>query len=117
MILVVDDDKDLVRTLTRVISKEGYEVKTAPSGVEAYELIKLPECKCMLLDINMPKLNGAELLMLMQADGITVPTVVMAGFDDFDKQEFMGFESVVGFMHKPFEAADVVNAIKKHALK
>jgi DNA-binding response OmpR family regulator len=117
MILVVDDDKDLVRTLTRIITKEGYKVQTAPSGVEAYELVKQSECKCMLLDINMPKLNGAELLMLMQDDGLDIPTIVMAGFDDFDEQEFMGFESVVGFMHKPFETADVVSAIKKHALK
>ena len=117
MILVVDDDKDLVHSLTRIIEKEGYEVRTAPSGVEAYELVKRAECKCMFLDINMPKINGAELLMLMQVDGIDVPTIVMAGFDDFDEQEFKNFESVVGYMHKPFEAEDVINAIKKHVRK
>lgn len=114
MILIVDDDKDLVRSLTRVIEKDGYEVKTALNGLEAYELVKLPECKCMLLDINMPKINGAELLMLMQADGLKVPTIVMAGFDDFDEKEMMEFESVVHYMHKPFETQELLDTIKKH---
>ena len=53
--------------------------------------------------------------MLMQADGIKVPTIVMAGFDDFDANEFDGFESVVKYLHKPFEIADVISAVQEHA--
>lgn len=116
MILVVDDDKVLVRSLSRLIEKSGYTVKTASNGLEAYEIVKQPSCKCMLLDINMPKLNGVELLMLMQADGVNVPTIVMAGFDDFDADEMKEFESVVAYMHKPFDAEAVLEEIKKYVL-
>jgi DNA-binding response OmpR family regulator len=117
MILIVDDEVSVASTVSRMLKKEGYKVETAPSGVEAYELIKQNEYKLMLLDINMPKINGAELLMLLQADGIKVPTIVMAGFDDFEAQEFKNFDNVVGFMHKPFDRPELISNIEKHALK
>ena len=83
MILVVDDDPDIVKLLSEVLSGSGYTVQTAKDGVEAFAHLQTGKCKCLLLDITMPRLNGVELLLLMQAEGIHVPTIVMAGFDDF----------------------------------
>jgi len=85
MILVVDDDEQIVETLRTMLQQVGYRVETASNGGEAYEKVKTPDCKCMLLDINMPEVSGAELLLLMQAEDIRIPTIVMAGFDDFDE--------------------------------
>ena len=114
MILVVDDDKDLVRLLQLALEKEGYRVETASNGVEAYSHVKAPDCKCMLLDIHMPGINGAELLLLMQAEGIHVPTIVMAGFADFDEKEMKQFANVMKFVKKPFEIEDMIAFIKHH---
>ena len=89
--------------------------QTASNGLEAYGHLKAPDCKCMLLDINMPKINGVELLLLMQSEGIDVPTIVMAGFTDFDEEEFKQFANVVRFMAKPFDMDEMIAAIREHA--
>lgn len=117
MILVVDDDEQIVGVLRTLLEAEGYTVKTAADGGQAYALVRSPDCRCMLLDVNMPRINGIQLLMLMQADGVKVPTIVMAGFTDFDEKEMKQFANVVRFFPKPFDLDDMLAAIKKHGLR
>ena len=117
MILVVDDEVNIVEVLRNVLVKEGYRVETASNGVEAFEHLQAPDCKCMLLDMNMPKINGAELLMLMQAEDIKVPTIVMAAFADFDEEELKQFSNVVRFLSKPFDVTELLAVIEEHRLR
>jgi len=116
MILVVDDEPDLRKVLSRTLTHHGYRVETARDGAEAFEFLKAPDCKCMLLDINMPRINGVELLLLMQAEDIHIPTIVMAGFDDYGEEEMKQFTNVATLLHKPFQLDAVLEAIKKYAL-
>ena len=115
MILVVDDDASIVGLVSLVLEREGYRVETATNGVAAYGHIKSPDCNGMLLDISMPKINGVELLMLMQAEDISVPTIVMSGFDDYDEKELKNFCNVVKYLQKPFDMDDMLRAVRKHA--
>jgi DNA-binding NtrC family response regulator len=117
MILVVDDDKILTQLLKTLLEDAGYEVNVANDGETAYQHLKDPKCKGMLLDIRMPGINGAELLMLMTAEGIKVPVIVMAGFPDFDESEMKQFPSVKKFFHKPLYPEDVLAAVKEVARK
>ena len=112
MILIVDDDKLVVRSITRVLKKD-FTIQTASDGVEAFEYLKSPDCKCMILDVKMPRINGIELLMLMQAEGIKLPVIVMAGFSDFTAKELKAFPNVVQFFQKPFEIEDMLEVVKK----
>jgi len=116
MILVVDDEPDLRKVLSRSLVHHGYRVETAADGAEAFDHLKSPDCKCMLLDINMPRINGVELLLLMQAEDIHIPTIVMAGFDDYDETEMKQFANVATLLHKPFQLDDALDAIKEYAL-
>jgi DNA-binding NtrC family response regulator len=116
MILVVDDDQTIVETLRSMLEREDYAVMTAADGFEAHELLREHECKCMILDVIMPKLNGIELLLLMQAEEIIVPTIVMAGFEDFEDQEMHQFSNVVAFYPKPFRLEDILETVRKYAL-
>ena len=117
MIIVADDDKILTQLLTRLLEDAGYEVRVAHDGKTAYEYLKDPKCKGMLLDIRMPGINGAELLLLMMAEQIPVPVIVMAGFPDFDEQEMREFPNVKKLFHKPLFPEDVLKAVRKYALK
>jgi two-component system response regulator YesN len=67
----------------------------------------------MLLDIRMPGINGAELLMLMAAEGVKVPVIVMAGFPDFDEEEMKQFPNVKKFFHKPLYPEEVLSAVRE----
>lgn len=115
MILVVDDDKVLTQLLRRLLEDAGYHVEVANNGEDAYALVQREDCKCMLLDIRMPGINGAELLMLMIADKIKVPTIVMAGFPDYDEEEMKQFPNVKRLFHKPLYPEEVLSAVQEIA--
>jgi len=117
MILVVDDDKVLTQLLRTLLEEEDYEVHVAHDGETAYTHLKDPNCKAMLLDIRMPGINGAELLMLMAAENIKVPVIVMAGYPDFDEEEMKQFPNVKRLFHKPLYPEEVLSAVKEFALK
>ena len=117
MILVVDDDRILTQLLKNLLEEAGYEVRIANDGETAYQQLKDPKCKAMLLDIRMPGINGAELLMLMAAENIKVPVIVMAGFPDFDEEEMKQFPNVKKLFHKPLYPEDVIGAIRELAHK
>lgn len=115
MILIVDDDNNITRSLRKALVRRGFDVMVAANGLEAYGLIRAHDCSCMLLDVNMPKISGVELLLLMQADGIEVPTIVMAGFSDFEEEEMARFGNVVKLFNKPFDLGEMVDAVGKYA--
>ena len=117
MILVVDDDKILTQLLKNLLEDAGYEVRVANDGETAYGHLKDPKCRAMLLDIRMPGINGAELLMLMTAEGIKVPVIVMAGFPDFDEEEMKQFPNVKKMFHKPLYPEDVLASVREFARK
>ncbi|MDE0838459.1 MAG: response regulator [Kiritimatiellae bacterium] len=117
MILVVDDDEQLRELLEAALADCGYRVETAIDGADAYRHLKTEDCRCMLLDINMPRINGIELLLLMQSEGLDVPTILMADHGDFDDAELKQFESVCKFMPKPFSMVELMEAIQTHARK
>lgn len=60
--LIVDDDRSILRSYEKFFSNEGFFVKTAENGVSAFEIIPSFQPHLMLLDLNMPKMNGMELL-------------------------------------------------------
>ena len=117
MILVVDDDKVLTQLLQNLLEEAGYQVCVAYNGEEAYKHLRDPKCKGMLLDIRMPGINGAELLMLMAAEGIEIPVLVMAGFPDFDEEEMKQFPNVKKLFHKPLYPEEVLEAVRELAPK
>lgn len=117
MILVVDDDKVLTQLLKTLLEEAGYEVRVAYDGETAYQHLRDPKCRGMLLDIRMPGISGAELLMLMAAEGIKTPVIVMAGFPDFDEEEMKQFPNVKKLFHKPFYPEDMVRAVREFARK
>jgi len=61
LILVVDDDPDLVESVSMKLESEGYQVAKAYDGVEAWDRIKDEKPKMLILDVMMPRKNGYEL--------------------------------------------------------
>ena len=57
-ILVVDDDREIVRSLGKLLELEGYRVKKAYNGMEALDILMTEQIHLILLDVMMPKMNG-----------------------------------------------------------
>ena len=105
-ILVVDDEKLLVKGLKFNLEAEGYQVDTAYDGMEAVELARDGSYNLILMDVMMPKLNGLEACMRIR-DFSNVPIIMLtARTDDMDK--LMGFEyGVDDYITKPFNILEV----------
>lgn len=117
MILIVDDDHAITKILSEVLTKAGYAVRQAANGEEAYAVLKEASCKGVLLDMLMPGINGAGLLMLMAAEGIRLPVVVMAGSPDFTADELADFPNVVAVVKKPFYPEQIVELVRRYMPK
>jgi len=115
MILVADDDKVLTQLLRQLLEDAGYKVTVVHSGEEAYTQLKEHDFRALILDIRMPGVNGAELLMLMAADKMKVPVIVVAGYPDFDEEEMKQFANVKHFFLKPLYPEEILAAVQEIA--
>ncbi len=67
-IMLIDDDQDVLGTLSRALTREGYEVKYANSGKEGIRLIKQQIPDLLILDVMMPGMDGIEVCRQLRAD-------------------------------------------------
>jgi len=109
-ILVVDDDADFRTGLRIALEMKGYQVDEAAHGEEA--LVKLLEKPplLVLLDLQMPVMNGREMLQRMRAtpELKDVPVVIISGFGFEWEAELMGAQGYIG---KPFERQELEQTI------
>lgn len=117
LILVVDDDQGMVEYLEMIVKKEGFRVETAKDGQEAMDKAQQCAPDLILLDLKLPKVQGLEMLRLLQAgDAARVPVIVITGHlgnretESLIKQE----SNVRGYYTKPVNA--VVLTMNIHSL-
>ena len=87
-VLVVDDSRTLRRILIRELNSLGLSnIKEASDGLEAIEIINTSSIDLMLLDMEMPELDGLGVLQALKSEGsrATFPIIVISGGDAFDK--------------------------------
>jgi DNA-binding response OmpR family regulator len=119
-ILIVDDDPDLVETVSMMLESKGYEVGKAYDGIEGEESIKKRRPDVLVLDVMMPRKNGYQLckelksnkwteeipIILLTAVGEAVPTT------SYSHAEGMAIEAE-DFIPKPVDAATLVEAVER----
>lgn len=78
-ILVVDDEPAITETLALIFSKNGYQVRTALSAEDAIELIAAWEPDLAILDVNLPRMNGIDLALVLRANRPACRLVLFSG--------------------------------------
>src|SRR3982751_5014270 len=109
-ILVVDDDADFRGGLRIALEMKGYQVDEAAHGEEALRKRGEKPPLLVLLDLQMPVMNGREMLQRMRAtsDLKDVPVVIISGFGFEWEAELMGAQGYIG---KPFEPEELERTI------
>jgi len=79
-ILIVDDDRRMVKTLVDILNTKGYEAEAAYSGHEALDMVKEGLFECVLADIKMPVMNGVELYKGIKEENPDLPVVMMTAY-------------------------------------
>ena len=83
-ILVVDDDKSILRTLTRILQKAGYDVDGAETGKEAAEKAEKRCYDLALVDVRLPDMDGTDLLADMKETLRNTVKIVITGFPSLE---------------------------------
>lgn len=78
-VLVVDDERDLLRTLSRALRHAGYHVETAENGEEAVEVFVAGLFHAVVSDISMPGMDGVALLRAIRGHDLDVPVILITG--------------------------------------
>jgi CheY-like chemotaxis protein len=109
-ILVVDDDADFRIGLRAALEMKGYQVEEAANGEQALAKLTEKPPLLVLLDLQMPVMNGREMLQRMRAnpDLKEVPVVIISGFGFEWEAELMGAQGYIG---KPFEPEELQKTI------
>ncbi|SDT14558.1 two component transcriptional regulator, winged helix family [Actinoplanes derwentensis] len=80
-VLVVDDDESVRDSLSRTLRFEGHDVDTARDGQEALDMVHAGEPDAMILDVNMPLMDGLETCRRLRLDGILLPVLMVTAMD------------------------------------
>ena len=113
-ILLVDDDQELLAALELKLDKEGFQVETAPDGEVALEIIKKKLPDLVILDVNMPKVNGMEVCKTLRSDEQTRDlAVIMLTARDDEIDRVLGLEfGADDYVTKPYNARELILRIK-----
>jgi two-component system, NtrC family, sensor kinase len=115
-ILVVDDTPDSLRLLVSILAERGYKVRAALNGKRALMAAQKLPPDLILLDINMPDLDGYEVCRQLKQDERThdIPVIFLSAWSDvFDKVKAFAAGGV-DYITKPFQIEETVARIKTH---
>ena len=105
LIAIVDDDKSVCRALKRLVRSLGMDGETFASGQEFLDLIEaMPSFHpdCVVLDVQMPGLNGLEVQERLARNGNPLPVIFITAHDDAVPRERALAAGAVAFVRKPF---------------
>jgi putative two-component system response regulator len=106
---VVDDEPANVALVSRLMKRLGYEISTAPNGEEGLEAVGRVRPDVILLDVNMPGIDGLEVCRRLKADAATrlIPVVLLTGLSAVEDR-VKGIEAGADdFLSKPFVVAEL----------
>lgn len=110
-ILVVDDDREIVESISIFLRGEGYEVFKAYNGLDALEILAENDVQLMLLDIMMPKLDGIKTLLKLRETRNIPVILISAKSEDADK--IFGLTAGADdYITKPFNPSELVARVK-----
>lgn len=106
-ILVVDDEESLRELVGSALRFAGYRVATAPGGMEALHEIRSAPPDLVVLDVNLPDVDGFEVCRRMRRDGIQVPVVFLTARDDFSDLRTGFSHGGDDYLTKPFSLEEL----------
>jgi len=110
-VLLVDDEAALLRVHARLLSRAGYEVVTALDGAAAMVAVKGAAFDVILSDIDMPEMNGIQLLERVRSHDLDVPVVLITGSPKIDTAIRAIERGALRYLVKPVELPDLVKVI------
>ena len=117
-ILIIDDEELIIRSLKKLLEKNGYSVFIAKNGQDALVMAEEENFDLIVADIRMPGLNGVETIQAIY-EGIEkkglkdIPAIFITGYADEEIKRKAEALKPVAYIYKPFDIVKLLNQIKK----
>ena len=112
-ILIVDDESDLRNLLNHILTQAGYDVIEAEDGEVALNLLKKEKFDLAFLDIQMPNINGIQVLKHIQKNSPSTKAIMLTGYADLknamEAKEFGAHD----FIGKPYKIEDILSTVRR----
>ena len=112
-ILIVEDEPNLVESLSFILGRAGFEVDTVTDGVEALDRVRRRSFSALILDIMLPGMNGLDVLKTIRADPVLadLPVMVLTAKGQASDRRTAETIGASAFVTKPFSNAEVVERV------
>jgi|TARA_Y100000031_G_C8247995_1_gene399104 DNA-binding response OmpR family regulator len=110
--LLVEDNVSLAQTMIAYFDLEGIDCDYASNGSQGLELALLNDYQVILLDINLPRINGLEVCEMIRKQGVDIPVMMLTARDSLE-DKLAGFDAGTDdYLVKPFELRELVARVK-----
>ena len=115
LISVIDDDESVRRTTTRLIESFGFRAEAFESAENFLGSGHLDDTSCLIVDVQMPGMNGLQLQSQLAAAGCSIPIIFITAHDDAGTRERIRTSGAAGYLSKPFDPQALLDAIHRVA--
>ena len=116
-ILIVEDEPNIVESLSFILGRAGFEVDTISDGAEALERLRRKSFSALVLDIMLPGMNGLDVLKAIRSDNAlsSLPVMVLTAKGQASDRRAAEAIGADAFVTKPFSNAEVVDHVTRLA--
>ena len=112
-ILLIDDDETLCKVIGEELEQENYSVTCSFSGKEGLAKLNLDKYNLVILDYQMPEMDGYEVLKEIRIIYPSLPVIIITANTDIDTINKFSLKSICDLVNKPFEFEDLLARIQK----
>jgi FixJ family two-component response regulator len=112
MISIIDDDDSMRNATRRLVKSLGLNAGAFASAEEFLQSDSMGDTSCVITDMQMPGLSGADLQSLLIAQGLNTPIIFITAFPDDNLRARVLEAGAVGFLSKPFAEACLIDCLK-----
>jgi FixJ family two-component response regulator len=112
LISVVDDDESIRRSTTLLIESFGFRATAFESAESFLKSGQLHDTSCLILDVQMPNMNGLELQSELAAAGYSIPIIFVTAYDDKESRGRAMQAGAVAFLGKPFSDEQLLQTVR-----
>jgi FixJ family two-component response regulator len=112
-IAIVDDDPAVLKALSRLLRSRAFRAQTYGSGEEFLAALPAGLPVCLIVDLQMPEMNGLELQQHLIGNGIKIPTILITAYADGEMNEQSRDGTLVARLRKPLQDEALFSAIDR----
>ncbi len=113
VVIVIEDDASLAKSLARLLAYHGFDWRTFPSAEAWLRSGTVHMATCLVLDVHLGGISGIQLKRRLAASGSKSPVIFMTGNDDDATRKQAMDAGCIAYLRKPFGQRDLLNAISK----